>query len=196
MLTLLQKLFPAASGTELNYKTPWQLLIAVILSSQCTDKKVNEVTQVLFKKYKSLEQVANARQQDFEKDIYSTGFYRSKAKHIIAAAKQINERFGGKIPSRMDDLLTIPGVARKTANVVLGNAYHSNQGIAVDTHVRRLALLHGLTIHHDPVKIEKDLMRIIAKKDWFRFSNYMVLYGRYYCKAKKHTHDVCSLNKI
>ncbi len=193
---ILVKLFPDADGTELHYTKPWQLLIAVILSAQCTDKKVNEVTQELFKKYTTLASVAHAEQSEFEKDIYSTGFYRAKTKNILGMAKLLQEKFGGKVPRTMKDILTLPGVARKTANVVLGNLYNVVEGITVDTHVIRLSRQLGLTTHTNPVKIEQDLMQIISKNEWFRFSNLLVLYGRYLCGAKRHDHQKCPLANI
>ncbi len=196
ILRILEKLFPDMEGTELNYSNNWELLVAVILSAQCTDKKVNEVTKGLFRKYHTLKDYVNADPREFEKDIYSTGFYRMKAKNILAAAKIVNEKFHGKIPRRMEELLTIPGVARKTADVVLGNAYGIIVGVVVDTHVIRLSRLLGLTSNRDPKKIERDLMEVVHQKDWFRFSNYLVLYGRRYCPAKKHGHQTCPLTNI
>lgn len=196
ILRVLEKLFPDANGTELNYSNNWELLVAVILSAQCTDKKVNEVTKTLFKNYRTLKDYLKADPKKFEKDIYSTGFYRVKTKNILAAARIIQEKFRGKIPKTMDELLTIPGVARKTANVVLSNAYGIIVGVVVDTHVIRLSRLLKLTRNRDPKKIEKDLMKLIPQKDWFRFSNYLVLYGRRYCPTKKHKHQRCPLSGI
>ncbi|MBI2035607.1 MAG: endonuclease III [Candidatus Liptonbacteria bacterium] len=191
----LKSLFPHAKMT-LKYGNNWELLVAVILSAQCTDKKVNEVTAKLFSKYRSLNDYAKANPQEFERDIYSTGFYRVKAKNILAAAKIVKNKFGGKLPSTMEEMLTIPGVARKTANVVLGNAYGVVQGIAVDTHVRRLTRLWGLTKHSDPIKIESDLMKIISKKDWFKFTYLVIDYGRKYCTARVKDHGNCPLAKF
>ncbi len=196
IFSILKQLFPNAPKTELRYKTPWQFLVAVMLSSQCTDKKVNEVTKILFKKYKTFGSIANAKRYEFEKDIYSTGFFRVKAKNIIATARIIKTKFQGKVPSSMSELLTLPGVARKTANVVLGNLYGTVEGITVDTHVARLARQLNLTTHTNPVKIEKDLMNIVPKKVWFEFANLLVLYGRYICAAKRHNHDACPLALI
>lgn len=195
MLRVLKKLFPK-TGMMLHYANNWELLVAVILSAQCTDKKVNEVTATLFKKYRTLDDYARAKQKEFEKDIYATGFFRNKAKNILAAAKIIQKQFGGRVPRTMKEMLTIPGVARKTANVVLGNAYGVMEGIAVDTHVRRLARLHGLTNHTDPVKIEQDLMAIVPKKDWFLYTYYLIDYGRKYCPARAHDHAACPLSHI
>lgn len=191
----LKKLFPHAH-IVLHYSNHWELLVAVILSAQCTDRMVNTVTQKLFEKYKTLDDYIHANPKEFEKDIRSTGFYRNKAKHILAAAKIIKERFQGKVPNMMRELLSLPGVARKTANVVLGNAFGIVEGIAVDTHVRRLSKLYGLTIHNDPEKIEQDLMRIIPKNEWFDFTYRMIEYGRQYCPARKHDHARCPLSKL
>jgi len=187
ILKVLTKLFPNPE-CALHYAKPWELLVAVILSAQCTDKKVNEVTKELFKKYKTLDDYVNAEPALFEKDIYSTGFYKNKAKNILAAAKAIKKDFNGKIPRTIGEMLTIPGVGRKTANVVLGELYSTTEGIAVDTHVIRLSRLFGLTKHSDATKIEKELMKIVPQKDWVRFSHLLILYGRKYCPARcKHT---------
>ena len=191
----LKELLPDAK-IALNYSNNWELLVAVILSAQCTDKMVNKVTEKLFRKYKSLEDYVKADANEFEKDIRSTGFFRNKAKNILATAKIIKGKFHGKVPDTMNDLLTLPGVARKTANVVLGNAYGIYEGIAVDTHVRRLAKLYGLTDQDDPDKIEQDLLKIVPKKDWFKFTYLMIDYGRKYCPARKHDHKNCPLVKI
>ena len=184
----LKILFPKKQAM-LNYSNNWELLVAVILSARCTDKKVNEITSVLFKKYKTLDDYICVANREFEKDIKQSGFYRNKTKNILLSAKMVKEKYNGKIPDTMKEILSLPGVARKTANVVLGNAYGVVEGIAVDTHVMRLSILFGLTNFKDnPVKIEQDLMRIIPKKDWFIFTNLMISYGRMYCKARcKHT---------
>jgi len=186
----LRKLFPKA-GIVLRYTNPWELLVAVELSAQCTDKKVNEVTEKLFTKYRALDAYVKADPHEFEKDIHSTGFYKNKTKNILAAAKMVQEKFGGRVPDTMEEILTIPGVARKTANVVLGNAYGVVEGIAVDTHVKRIANMLKLTDHADPNKIEKDLMAIIPKKDWFRTTYLFIEYGRKYCPARPHRHEQC-----
>lgn len=170
----------------LRYSNNWELLVAVQLSAQCTDKKVNEVTAKLFKKYRILEDYIQADPKRFEKDIRSCGFFRNKTKNILAAVKIIKEKFGGKIPRTMEEMLTLPGVARKTANVVLGNAYGIVEGIAVDTHVVRLSQKLGLTSHKDPVKIEQDLMKLLPKKEWFDFTYRLIEYGRTYCSARNH----------
>lgn len=179
VLAKFKKLFPGAK-TALHWRTPWELLVSVILSAQCTDKKVNEVTARLFKKYRTLDAYVLANRVKFEKDIYQTGFYRNKAKNILAAAKMVKKHFNGKIPRTMKEILELPGVARKTANVVLGNAFGIIEGIAVDTHVRRLAYQFGLTDHKDPKKIERDLMAIIPKKDWLKATHLFIEYGRAY----------------
>lgn len=194
MIRELKKLFPEAK-TALNFSNVFELLVAVILSAQCTDKKVNEVTEKLFKKYKKVNDYAQARQKEFEKDVRPTGFYRNKAKNILATAKIIRDKFGGKVPDSMEQLLTLPGVARKTANIVLSSGYGKIEGIAVDTHVKRLSLLHELTKEKNPDKIEQDLIEIIPRKEWADFNHRMVDYGREYCPAKKHDHEDCPLEK-
>lgn len=195
MLTVLRRIFPDAK-CALFYSTPLELLIAVMLSAQCTDKKVNEVTTKLFKKYRSLSDYALAQSAQFEKDIQPTGFYRNKAKHILKTARVIKKKFHGEVPDKMADLLTLPGVARKTANVVLGNAYGIVEGIAVDTHVRRFTLKFDLSDHKDPAKIEHDLMEIIPKKEWFLLTFQMIEYGRQICRARKHNCAEHPLTKI
>ncbi len=192
----LKKLFPKTQ-IALNYSNNWELLAAVILSAQCTDKKVNEVTEKLFKKYKKLDDYVSANLEEFENDIHSTGFYRNKAKNILATAKILKEEHKGRVPKEMESMLALPGVARKTANVVLGEAYGIIEGIAVDTHVKRLTRLLGLTDETDPNKIEKDLMEILPKKEWKDFTIRTIEYGRRYCPAlPKHDHGKCPLSKI
>lgn len=191
-LTKLKKLFPR-TGMMLHYGNRWELLVAVMLSAQCTDKKVNEVTPRLFARYRTLEDYAKADPQELERIIYSTGFYRNKAKHIIAAAKIVRDRFGGEIPKTMREMLEIPGVARKTANVVLGNAWGVVEGIAVDTHVARLARVLGLSDETDPKKIERDLMEILPRKDWFLATYLLIAYGRRFCPARRHDEGGCPL---
>lgn len=181
----LKKLFPEAK-CALTYSTPWELLVAVILSAQCTDKVVNTVTPALFKKYRSIDDFADADIKELAKDIYTTGFFNNKAKNIIGAAKKIKESFSGKVPKTMHELLTIPGVARKTGNVVLGNAYGVVEGIAVDTHVKRFAQKFGLSSHQDPVKIERDLMELLPKSEWHPFTYRLIEYGRQICPARTH----------
>lgn len=185
LLVALKKLFPRV-GMALQYNNNWELLVAVMLSAQCTDKKVNEVTARLFKKYKTLDSYAKEEPSQFEKDIYATGFYHNKAKNIIAAANMIKRQFDGAVPCTMRELLELPGVARKTANVVLGNAYGVVEGIAVDTHVRRFALKFDLTDSSDPKKIEQDLMKLFSKKEWFFLTYRFIEYGRQICHARRH----------
>lgn len=191
----LQHAYPHAK-IALKFSSHWELLVAVILSAQCTDKKVNEVTASLFKKYRTLNDYARADQKEFEAAIHSTGFYRMKAKNILATANIIREKFSGKIPRTMEEMLTLKGVARKTANVVLGNAYAISKGIAVDTHVRRLAQRLGFSKEHDPDKIEKDLMRILPKQKWFRITYQLIEHGRAICTAKDPRCDLCPLRDV
>ncbi len=195
IIKILKKLLPEAK-IVLRYRNNWELLVAVQLSAQCTDKKVNEVTAKLFRKYQNLNSYIKAKPREFEQDIKSTGFYHSKAKNILAAAKMVKEKFHGKLPKAMTEMITIPGVGRKSANVILGNAYGVVEGIAVDTHVIRLSKLLGLTNETDPIKIEQDLMKIIPKKDWFKITYLLIDYGRKYCPARPHNHSKCPLAKI
>lgn len=195
ILRALKKLFPDPK-MQLKYSGNWELLTAVILSAQCTDKKVNEVTSALFKKYKRFGDYLKVSRGEFEKDIKPTGFYRAKAKNILTAARVIKENFGGKLPKTMKEMLSIPGVGRKTANVVLWNAYGIISGIAVDTHVRRLSRLLGLTDETDPDKIEKDLEEVIPEKDWPYITYALIQYGREYCPARRHNHSSCPLSKL
>lgn len=188
----LRKLFPEA-GMMLRFTNNWELLVAVELSAQCTDKKVNEITPLLFKKYPTLDDYVHASPREFERMIFQSGFYRNKTKNILAAAKMVQETFHGELPRTMKEMLTIPGVARKTANVVLGNAYGVVEGIAVDTHVKRLSHVLGLSDEHVPNNIEKDLMEIFPKKDWFHVTYLLIEYGRKYCTARKHDHSQCPL---
>jgi endonuclease-3 len=192
IISQLQKLFPKA-GMMLRYDNPWELLVAVQLSAQCTDARVNIVTEKLFKKYRTLEDYVKASPREFEGDIFQTGFYKNKTKNILSAAKIVKEQFHGKLPKTMEEMLAIPGVGRKTANVVLGNAYGIAEGIAVDTHVMRLAQVLGLSKHKTPEKIEQDLMKLISQKDWFRTTYMLIDYGRAYCTARPHNHAKCPL---
>lgn len=177
LIAALEELFPDA-GMILNFSSPWELVVAVELSAQCTDVMVNKITEKLFKKYRTLGAYVRANQKEFERDIRSSGFYRNKAKNILKAAKMVAEQYQGKVPNTMEELLKLPGVARKTANVVLGNAYQVFDGIAVDTHVRRFAIQFDLSDYTDPVRIEKELIQIVPKKDWFRFTYLAIEYGR------------------
>ncbi|MEI7891433.1 MAG: endonuclease III [bacterium] len=191
----LRTLFPDAK-IALNFSNPWELLVAIILSAQCTDKKVNEVTEKLFKKYKTLDDYVSATQLEFQQDIFQTGFYHMKAKHILETAKIVKEKYDGKVPCAMEKLLGLPGVARKTANVFLGSSCGVYVGIAVDTHVRRLSNLLGLSPEKNPDKIERDLMQIFPKQEWPKLSYRLIEYGRKYCSAKKHDHSNCPLTKV
>lgn len=178
----LKKLFPQTK-TQLSYRTPFQLLVAVILSAQTTDKKVNEITQSLFVKYRTADDFSKLSQSELESYIKSIGLYRGKAKNIIASAKTIDEKYSGEIPRSMSEMISLPGVGRKTANVVLGIVYGVVEGIAVDTHVRRLSQLFGLSNSSNPDIIERDLMKILPKKEWCEFTYRMIDYGRAYCPA-------------
>lgn len=178
----LTKLFPEPK-VELNYSNVWELLVAVVLSAQCTDVRVNIVTKDLFKKYKTLNDYVNADLEEFKHDIKSINFFNNKAKNILAAAKKVHNSFGGVVPKTMTELLTLPGVARKTANVILNDGYNIQEGMIVDTHVIRLSNKFGLTDEKDPVKIERDLMEIVPKSEWKYFSHRLVHYGRRVSKA-------------
>ena len=191
----LKKKYPNAK-IVLNFSNHWELLVAVILSAQCTDKKVNEVTEKLFKRYRTLDDYVTANSREFENMIRPTGFYRAKTKNILASAKIIQEKFGGKVPQTMEEMLTLKGVARKTANVVLGNAYGVTEGIAVDTHVRRLSGRLGLSASDNPEKIEQDLMQLVPKKDWFKFTYLLIDHGRAICTAKDPRCDLCPLKNM
>lgn len=186
--TILKELFPRA-GMILRYSTPWECMVAVQLSAQCTDKKVNEVTALLFNKYRTFDDYLHAKPSEFEQDIYQTGFYRNKTKNILAAAQYIQKKWGGQLPCTMEEMLKIPGVARKTANVVLGNVHNVVVGIAVDTHVMRLSRHLGLSAHAEPVKIEQDLMALYPQEDWFRLTYRFIEYGRKYSPAHKKDHS-------
>jgi len=190
----LRKLFPNPK-IALKYENNWELLVAVQLSAQCTDKKVNEVTPALFKKYPRLESYVRANPREFEKDVHQCGFFRAKTRNILGAAKVVKDTFGGELPKTMEEMLTIPGIGRKSANVILGNAYGVVEGIAVDTHVKRLARVLGLSREKTPEKIEKDLMQIVPKKDWFKATYLLIDYGRKYCFARPHKHELCPLSK-
>lgn len=195
MLRELKRLFPTA-GMVLKYGNDWELLVAVVLSAQCTDVMVNKVTQTLFKKYRTLDDYVHADPREFGQDIRPTGFYKNKTKNILAAARIVKEQFSGKLPKTMSEMLEIPGVARKTANVVLGNAHGIVEGIAVDTHVRRFVIRFDLSNHRDPKRIEQDLMVLCPKKDWFHLTYLFIEYGRQICPARKHDCDQHPLTKI
>jgi endonuclease-3 len=195
IIELLEKDYPKAK-TALHYSSPLEILIATILSAQCTDKRVNIVTKSLFKKYKTAEDYANADLAELEGDIRSTGFYRNKAKNIKNAGRMLVEKYDWQVPKTMEEIVELPGVARKTANIVLSNAYGVIVGIAVDTHVRRLSKRLGLTENTNPNKIEKDLMLIVPKSHWKRITNLLIFHGRNVCTARKPKCSTCSLNKI
>jgi endonuclease-3 len=188
----LKRIYPEASCT-LNYSTPVQLLVATILSAQCTDSRVNQVTPALFARFPDASAIATSDLEELENLIRSTGFYRNKAKNIQAACRTIVEKFGNEVPKRMELLLELPGVARKTANVVLANAYGINQGVTVDTHVKRLSYRLGLTEHTDPVRVERDLIRLLPQSDWENWSIRLIYHGREVCKARKPECDRCVL---
>jgi endonuclease III len=191
----LKKEFPVLKSA-LDFSNPFQLLVATILSAQTTDNHVNKVTGTLFKKYKGVKDFANADPSVLEKDVSSVNFYRNKAKNIQNAAKMIIDKFGGEVPRTMEELVSLPGVARKTGNIVLYNAFGITDGIAVDTHVIRLANRLGLTKHDDPVKIEKDLMEIAPKKEWGNLTHLLIYHGRKTCQARKMMHAGCVLRDI
>jgi endonuclease-3 len=189
----LKKEYPGTPQTVLRFSTPFELLVATILSAQTTDVLVNKVTADIFKKYRSVQDVANTTPEKFAQDIRSVNFFNNKAKNINATAKIIIEKFGGEVPQTMEELVSLPGVARKTANIVLSSAFGINEGIAVDTHVKRLAYRLGLTKHDDPVKIEQDLIAITPKKEWGHLSHLLIFHGRKVCQAKKPDHAICVL---
>jgi endonuclease-3 len=195
ILKKLDEAYPAAT-CELKHENPFQLLVSTILSAQCTDVRVNMVTPVLFKKYPTPKDFAYANSRELEQEIRPTGFFRNKTKSIMGASKKIVEDFGGKVPQAMEEILTLPGVARKTANVVLGTAYGIASGVVVDTHVIRLARRLDLTKHTDPKKIENDLMQAIPKDRWILFSHQLIWHGRRVCVARKPRCVECNLNKI
>jgi endonuclease III len=195
LIKIWPKVYPNAH-TELNFKTPLELLIATILSAQCTDKRVNMVTPTLFKKYRTAEDYANAPTAELEKAIKSTGFFRSKTRSIQGATSTIVEKFVGKVPDSMEKLRELPGVGRKTANVVLGNAFGINEGIVVDTHVIRLSQRLGLTKHKDAEKIEQDLMKLVPKEHWTNWSHWLIWHGRRRCYARKPDCENCEVFKL
>ena len=195
IIELLEKEYPAAK-TALHYTKPLEMLIATLLSAQCTDKRVNIVTKSLFKKYRTAEDYANADSSELEQDIRSTGFYRNKAKNIKNTCRLLIEKYDSQVPRTMEELLELPGVARKTANIVLSNAYGIIEGVAVDTHVRRLAQRLGLTKNKYPNKIEADLMRNVPKSQWKRIADLLIFHGRNVCIARKPKCSSCSLNQV
>ncbi len=195
IIEILEKLYPDAK-TALNYTNPLELLIATMLSAQTTDIRVNIVTQTLFKKYRKAEDYANADLKELEQDIRSTGFYHNKARNLQNSCKMLVEKFHSQVPKTMEELLELPGVARKTANIVLYNSYGIIVGIAVDTHVRRLSARLGLTEQQDQDKIEQDLMALTPKNKWMELTDLLIFHGRQICTAQKPKCEICFLNKI
>jgi endonuclease-3 len=195
LLKVLPQVYPGAH-CELDFHNPLQLLVATILSAQCTDKRVNMVTPALFKKYRTAKDYADAPQAEFENAIKSTGFYRNKTKSIRAAMRAIAEEHGGKVPDTMEELRELPGVGRKTANVVLGNAFEKNEGIVVDTHVIRLSQRLGLTKQKDAEKIERDLMKLLPREDWTDWSHWLIWHGRRRCYARKPDCSQCEIFRL
>jgi endonuclease-3 len=191
----LSALYPDAE-CELTFTSPLELLIATILSAQCTDVRVNMVTETLFRKYRKPEDYLAVPVEELEEDIHSTGFFRNKTKNIRGACQRLLEVYGGEVPDSMEELLTLPGVARKTANVVLGNIFDKAEGIAVDTHVTRLSGLLGLSTHTDPSKIERDLMRLFPQEQWTVISHLLILHGRRVCIARRPQCAACALNDV
>ncbi|KAA0007447.1 MAG: endonuclease III [Thermoplasmata archaeon] len=196
ILKRLKKEYPDVKGTALNYSNPLELLVATILSAQTTDERVNIVTARLFKKYKEARDYANASLEELQNDIKSINFYRNKAKYIKEACKIIVEKYGGKVPDSMEELVKLPGVSRKTANVVLSNAFRKDEGIVVDTHVIRLSKRLGLTNEKNRDKIEQDLMKKYPKEAWFDIANLLIAHGRRVCKARNPDCDNCVLKDI
>jgi endonuclease III len=191
----LRRLYPDAK-CSLDFSNPLELLIATQLSAQCTDERVNLVTRDLFQKYRNAEDYATVSQEELEQDIRSTGFYRNKAKNIRAACQLLITNYDGEVPNKMADLLKLPGVARKTANVVLGNASGIIEGFVVDTHIGRLARRLGWTKNEDPVKVEQDLMRLVPRQDWLDLSHLLIFHGRPICLARKPLCQQCTLSKL
>ena len=195
ILDLLDRQYGTEYVCYLNYETPWQLLIATMLSAQCTDARVNIVTKQLFVKYDSLEAFANADVKELERDIYTTGFYKNKAKNIILCCRKLLEEYGGEVPSELEKLVTLAGVGRKTANVIRGNIYNE-PSIVVDTHVKRISRKLGLTDSDDPVKIEFELMKILPKEQWILWNIHVIRLGRTICTAKKPDCENCFLREL
>jgi endonuclease-3 len=195
LVEAFERVYPEAH-CELDFKTPLELLVATILSAQCTDKRVNMVTPALFKKYRTARAYAEAPQEELESEIQSTGFFRQKAKSLRAMAADLVAKHGGKVPATMEDLTALRGVGRKTANVVLGNAYGLNEGVVVDTHVTRLSLRLGLTRQTSAEKIEQDLMKLVPAEKWTLFSHWLIWHGRRRCYARKPDCDGCEVQHL
>lgn len=194
IIDILKRAYPERR-THLKAKNPLNLLVATMLSAQCTDKMVNKLTPSLFKKYKGAKDYRDSDMNELRRDIRSIGLYKGKAKNIKGAAKRIADEFGGRVPDTMEKLLLLPGVGRKTANIVLSNAFGKSEGIAVDTHVSRISRKLGFSDHDAPPKIESDLMRIVPKKDWGIFNTLLVTHGRAVCRARNPLHEACSIKK-
>jgi endonuclease-3 len=195
ILKILETTYPR-SRTALYYRNPLQILVATILSAQCTDERVNQITPMLFDKYRSAEDFSRAKQPELEDEIRPTGFFRNKSKNIIGAAKRIVGEFNGRVPDNMADLITLPGVARKTANIVLSSGYNIAEGIAVDTHVKRLSGRLGFSEEKDPDKIEQDLLVLVPEEHWLDFNYMLVNHGRQVCQARKPRCSDCPLNHL
>ena len=195
IISLLRKEYPDAK-CSLNHSNPLELLLATILSAQCTDERVNIVTGDLFRKYRRPEDYVNVPRLELEADIRPTGFFRNKAKSLQGACQMIIEKYGGRVPNKVDELLSLPGVARKTANVVLGNAFGIASGVVVDTHVSRLSQRLGITENKQPEKIERDLIEVVPKKDWIDFSHLLIYHGRRVCKARAPQCGDCVVEKL
>ena len=195
IISLLRKEYPDAK-CSLNHSNPLELLLATILSAQCTDERVNIVTADLFRKYRRPEDYVNVPRLELEADIRPTGFFRNKAKSLQGACQMIIEKYGGRVPNKVDELLSLPGVARKTANVVLGNAFGIASGVVVDTHVSRLSQRLGITENKQPEKIERDLIEVVPKKDWIDFSHLLIYHGRRVCKARAPQCGDCVVEKL
>ena len=196
IIALLREEYPDVKGTSLNYNTPLELLVATILAAQCTDERVNEVTKELFKKYKTAEHYAKADLEELEKDIKPTGFYRVKARRLKECCKMLAEKYNSEVPRDIEELTELPGVARKTANLVLSNAFNINQGIAMDTHVRRLSKRLGLSEEKQSDKMERALMELIPKEKWFDFTYLIVAHGRNVCTARNPKCGECVLKEL
>ncbi|UCC93133.1 MAG: endonuclease III [Thermoplasmata archaeon] len=195
MMDRLDEAYPDAK-VALHFSNPLEMLVATVLSAQCTDKKVNEVTAVLFKKYRTAKEYADAPEGELEADIFATGFFNQKAKHLRGIGRALEDRHGGEVPDTMEDLIALPGVARKTANIVLGNSFGKVEGIAVDTHVNRLSNRMSFTRHKDPVKIERVLMKLLPREMWFKGSYILIDHGRSVCKARNPGCDRCPVNDL
>lgn len=195
ILDRLDQAYPGAT-CALKHKSAWELLVATILSAQSTDVRVNMVTPILFQKYPTVQDFAVLKPEELEPDIYSTGFFRNKSKSLVGSARKLTEEFGGQVPDDMDKLLTLPGVARKTANVVLGTWFHKNVGVVVDTHVHRISRRLELTRNDDPKKIEQDLMKVLPQEKWTDFSHQIIHHGRAVCVARKPKCAQCTLENL